>query len=367
MPKFARTWAEVDLSALRSNLREIKKQLPENCRLGLVVKADAYGHGLVQVAGEAISSGVEWLLVATAQEGILLRESGIDSPILVLAPILPMEASQAVFYNLSIHVESEELCVALSDEAKEQNKTVGVHLKIDTGMRRFGVQPEDALGVAKLIQSLPNLIHEGTSTHLASAATSFEFTEMQKQIFSKVLEELRSAGVHTGVVHFGNSASLAKYPEAMKYDMVRIGILAYGISHVGEVGFPIKPVLTWKTRIMSLRKIHSGDVVGYQNTFRAEKDTLIATLGVGYGDGYHRGFSNKGFVVICGKRAPVRGLVCMDQTMVDVTEIPDVEVGMEVELLGERVSAVELAEIVGTTPHEMPTRIMSRVPRHYKN
>lgn len=365
MQTFPRTWAEVNLSALKNNLQQIRAALPPTTKLALVTKADAYGHGLMPVARVATQFGADYIAVATVQEGISLRESEIEAPILVLAPTLPLEAKSAVYYDLRNLVESIESAQAISEAAIELGKTAKIHLKIDTGMSRFGVVAEQAAPLARKIADLPNVQLEGAASHFANSAKEPEYTAWQYERFRKALCEMEKVGVRVSIRHCANSGALVKFPNALM-DMARIGILAYGVSHVGETSLDIQPVLAWKTRIMALRDLPPGTKVSYNLTYETERPSRIATLGIGYGDGYHRMLGNKGDVLIHGKRAPIRGVVCMDQMMVDVTEIPETKVGDEVGLIEGEISAEYLASLVGTTPHEMTTRIMSRVPRVYK-
>ena len=242
--------------------------------------------------------------------------------------------------------------------------TAKIHLKIDTGMSRFGVLAEKAAPLARAIADLPNVELEGAASHFANSGKEPEYTAWQYERFRTALCEMEGLGVHVKIRHCANSGALVKFPASLM-DMARIGILAYGISHVGETGLNLKPVLTWKTRIMALRDLPTGTKVSYNLTYETDRPSRIATLGIGYGDGYHRMLGNKGDILIHGKRAPIRGVVCMDQMMVDVTDIPEAKVGDEVGLIQGEVSAEYLAGLVGTTPHEMTTRIMSRVPRKY--
>lgn len=364
MTQFPRTWAEINLAAFGRNLSAIRSVLPSRVKFCLVVKADAYGHGLVPISRAALRFGVDWIAVATVQEGIALREGEIDAPVLVLAPALPVEAPQVVFYGLRSLLESYETAKAISDSAVSQNKQALFHLKVDTGMSRFGVLPSDAVALAQKLVALPNVQLEGVATHFADSSKNPEYTAMQFETFESVLDGMSAVGITPAVRHAGNSGSVLKYPQ-FDLDMVRIGIFAFGISHQGPLQIELEPVLTWKARVMALRSLPAGTMVGYNTTYKTERDSVVATLGVGYGDGYHRMLSNQGFVFIRGRRAPIRGLVCMDQLMIDVTDVFGVAVGDEVELLGANVPAPELAALVGTTPHEFPTRIMSRVPRRY--
>ena len=364
MSEFPRTWAEVDLDALRHNLRVIRERLPSEVMMALVTKADAYGHGLVPITRAAVQFGVDFIAVATVQEGIALRENEIDAKILVLAPTLPMEAKFAVYYGLRNLVESYDSASAISAAAVEQGLNAKVHLKIDTGMARFGVQAEDAAELASRIVALPNIELEGAATHFANSGREPEYTAWQMERFKAALEEMAARGIRPTITHCANSGALVRFPAAL-VGLARIGILAYGISHVGEVDLDLKPVMTWKARIMALREIPSGRKVSYNLTWETPRTSRIATLGVGYGDGYHRALSNRGAVVVHGKVAPIRGIVCMDQLMVDVTDIPEAKVGDEVGLVQKPIDAEYLADIVQTTPHEITTRIMTRVPRKY--
>lgn len=364
MKPFPRTWIEVDLPALSGNLGILRETIGPEPKLGLVAKADAYGHGLVPVARAATQSGVSWLCVATVQEGIALRDSGIDCPILVLSPILPLEAEQAVFYNLRVHVEDTEVARAMSDAAERQGTTARVHLKVDTGISRFGALPQEVQPLASALHLLPSLELEGISTHFADSAADPERTERQMRKFEAVLKVCTDSGIHFRVVHIANSAGCLRYPAA-HHHLVRVGIAAYGIDPYGfNIG--LKPIMTWKARIMGTRTRPAGTWVSYSSTCQLKRETKLATLGVGYGDGYPRAMSNKGFVSHRGAICPVLGLVCMDQVIIDITDVGG-EVGEEVELLGTQVTVPELASLAGTNSHEIVTRIMSRVPRRYKH
>jgi alanine racemase len=332
--------------------------------MALVTKADAYGHGLVPITRAATRHGVDFIAVATVQEGIALRESEIEAPIIVMAPTLPMEAKMAVFYGLRNMVESFDAARAISEAAVQLEIDAKIHLKIDTGMARFGVEADNAPDLAYRIASLPRVELEGAATHFSNSGREPEYTAWQMSRFEKALKLMADLGVTVKIRHCANSGALVKFPAALM-DLARIGILAYGISHVGETELGLKPVLSWKARIMALRELPAGRKVSYNLTWETPHRSVIATLGVGYGDGYHRALSNKGSVVVNGQLAPIRGVVCMDQLMVDVTEIPDVNIGDEVGLVQGPVTAEYLAELVQTTPHEITTRIMTRVPRKY--
>jgi len=311
-----------------------------------------------------VNFGVDFIAVATVQEGIALREGEIDAPILVLAPTLPMEATLGVYYGLRNLVESFEAAEAISAAAVSQGIEAKIHLKVDTGMARFGIDAERSADLAVAIAALPNVELEGVATHFSNSGREPEYTTWQMARFERALEEMAARGVVPRITHCANSGALVRFPAAL-IGLARIGILAYEISHVGEVDLDLKPVMTWKARIMALRELPPGRKVSYNLTWETQRTSRIATLGVGYGDGYHRALSNRGAVVVHGKIAPIAGVVCMDQMMVDVTDIPEAKVGDEVGLVQKPIDAEYLADLVQTTPHEITTRIMTRVPRKY--
>lgn len=359
---FPRTWVDVDLGRLGENLARVRAAIPSATQVALVAKADGYGHGLVPVARAALRQGADWVAVATVQEGIALRDAGLDAPVLVLSPVLEVEAEQAVFYRLRVMVETPELARALSDAAVAQRASVQVHLPIDTGLSRFGVSPAAALELAHRISAFPKLELEGVGTHFIDSGRDPATTDRQYAEFQTVVDRLRSAGFTVPVVHAANSAATLRHP-AGGLDLVRVGIAAYGIDPYDLGG--LQPLLSWHARVMAVRERPAGTSVSYSGTYVAPRPVRIATLGVGYGDGYPRALSNVGEVWLRGHRCPVRGLVCMDQTLVDVTDVPGVEVGDAAELIGPHITVRELAERTHTNVHEVITRIMSRVPRRY--
>jgi len=362
---FPRTWIEIDLPSLKWNLDLIRQRIGPAPKIALVAKADAYGHGIVPISRFAARNGADWIAVATVQEGIALRDAGLQCPILVLSPILEVEAEQAVFYDLRVMLETVELADALQSAAVAQSRTALVHLPVDTGVSRFGLTPEQVPGMLEVIRSRPGLQLEGMGTHFADSGGNDSRTREQLEAFHSLLSSLGSQS-EGWVLHAANSAAATLYDNDATFDLVRVGIAAYGVDPYGMFSGALRPLLTWKARVMSLRTRPAGTLVSYSGTYRCDRDTVIATLGVGYGDGYPRSLSNTGFVQIQGKPAPVVGLVCMDQVLVDVTEIPGVVVGEEAILIGEGVTVVELARRGETNVHEIITRIMSRVPRRYR-
>jgi len=349
---------------LRHNIAQLRARLASGARFCFVVKADAYGHGLVQIAKCGEREGVGWLAVATVAEGVVLREAGVQIPILTLSPVLPLDADTVTRHGLRAMVEESEAARALSVAAKRQGVTLKIHLKVDTGMARFGVQPENAVALAREIVAMPGLELEGIATHFSSAAVDLDYTEGQYRTFSALLADLAQSDIHIPIVHCTNSAALMRFSH-VQHQLVRTGLLAFGIRNVPCPDVGLQPVMTWRTRIMALREIPAGRRVGYAGTWTTEKRTRVATLGAGYADGYPRELSNKGRVVIHGREAPIRGIVCMDQTMVDVTDIPEAKIGDVAGLVEGPVSAERLAEWVGTTPHEIPCRLTARVQRVY--
>ncbi len=366
MDPYPRTWVEVDLPALAHNLSEIREVLGDpSIRIALVAKADAYGHGLVPVARYALRNGADWVAVATVPEGISLRDAGVEAPILVISPTLAVEAEQAVFYHLDVLIESAEIAQVYSKAALTNGTEARLHLEVDTGLGRFGCRPQEAPQVAKAIAELPGVKLMGVAQHFVDSSKNPPFTRYQIGLFKEVLKGLDELGVKPELVHAANSAGATKYPES-RFDMVRVGLLAYGMDPNRLMKGRVKPVLRWAARVTALRELPEGVPLGYNGTFVTVRPTRIATVGVGYGDGYPRNMSNKGIVDFGGRDAPVVGMVCMDQTLVDVTDLPDVGLGDEALLIGGSVKVERVAKLGNTNTHEIVTRIMSRVPRRYK-
>lgn len=355
---------EIDLRGIVANLSAVRRRLPAGTEVAIVTKADGYGHGLVPVSRAASRAGVNWVAVATVQEGIALRDAGILRPVMVMSPILAVEADQAVFYELDVFVESTKMAMSLSEAATKLGKKASLHLKVDTGLHRFGCDPKKAAQIALEISRLPNIDLVGIAQHFADSSQDAEYTNLQLASFRTALVGCKEAGLTFRYIQMANSAGAIKYPES-RGNLVRIGIIGYGIDPFNLMDGELVPAMKWFARVTSLRLLPEGAKVGYSGTFTTTRKTLVATLGVGYGDGYGRNLSNRGEVFVHGRRAPVIGLVCMDQTMIDVSDVPGVEIGTVVELLGHHVTAPELARAGGTNSHEVLTRIMTRVPRRY--
>lgn len=344
------------------NFSVVRNRVGPIPKIGLVCKADAYGHGLVPVGRFAARNGADWLCVASVQEGVALRDSGLDCPIMVMSPTLPVEAGQAIFYKLDVFVESPEAIHHYQATAAKQDRTARLHLKMDTGLHRFGCQPNLIPKLTQLIQSQPNLILAGIAQHFLNSSSNPERTHSQLQQFNHSLKNL-SIPSET-LIHTANSAATALYPDS-RQSLVRVGMHAYGIDPDNLYQNQLTPVMRWFTRITSIRSVPPGETVSYNGTWKAEKPSTIATLGAGYGDGYPRALSNKSNVYLHGKKVPQVGLVCMDQIMIDITNIPNPEIGDTVELLGENILVPDLARAAETNSHEIVTRLMTRVNRRY--
>lgn len=360
-------WAEVDLSAIAHNYREIRKRIGKKTKFCAVIKADAYGHGAVAVARIALDEGADYLAVATLSEALKLRAAGFTTPLLILGLIGAESASEIVYDNITQTVCQMDLVEALSQEAVRQGKTVKVHLKIETGMGRIGVAPKDAADMARRIVALPNVELEGLSSHFALADTADQsFTAHQMQLFQEACDAIEAMGIHVPLKHIAASAAVLEYPDA-DFDMVRVGIIQYGLWPSPEVvrSMDLHPCMKFCARIVFIKTIPPGASVGYGRTFIAERETRIATLTVGYADGYIRAYGS-GSVEVCGKRAPIAGRICMDQFMIDVTDIPEAQVGDVCTLFGsETLSVDEVAAWAHTINYEVLCLISTRVPRVY--
>ena len=362
------TFAVINLSNLKHNLNRIKTLAPSS-KVMAIVKANAYGHGIVEISKALEKFGVDYLGVAFADEGITIREAGIKIPIVVLVPTFPDEAKKFVEYDLQASVSTHEFVAELSKEAIKAGKTIPVHLCIGTGMNREGIQPGDAVQCMDKCKGMANIEFVGVCTHFATSSTDAVFVKRQLRLFNDTLESLKQAGYNFPIIHTANSGAIANHPEA-HYSIVRPGMSLYGYSPIPELTgkFDLKPILTLRTKVVMMRKIRKGESVGYDRLFISDKPTTIATIPVGYGDGYFKTLTNKSQCLINGKRYNLVGTVCMDECMVDVGD-DDIKVGDEVVLLGkqgnEEITAFELANKIGTIQYEILTAISARVPRLY--
>jgi alanine racemase len=381
MAQHRATRAEINLKAFKHNLQNLKTILTPETGIMAVVKADAYGHGALPCAKAAVESGVDYLGAGVIEEGIDLRKNGITNPILILGSIFPDETPDLVHHNLSTILCTSQLAQSLSKEAEKQGKSVNVHIKVDTGMNRLGVHPENLLELIKEIGSLPGLKIEGLSTHFSSADDEdISITNNQIKLFQKILAEMQEMGVQPPLTHLANTSALFRFPESHS-KMVRPGLILYG-ALPSPVLQPVvqdickkenlenfQPVMQWKSKIILLKSVLKGQPLSYSRKYFTQRESLIATLPIGYADGLHRDLSNKMEVLITGKRAPQVGTICMDMTLIDVTEIPNVKLGDEVVIFGrqgaEEIQVEELAEKGNTIPYELLCNVGKRVPRVY--
>ena len=383
------TFAEINLKAFKHNLQNLRAITEPSTGLGpatgimAVIKADAYGHGAIPCAKAAIDTGVEYLGAGIIEEGIELRENNITEPILILGSIFPDEVADLVRHNFATILCTPHLAQVLAKEAEKQGKTVNVHIKVDTGMNRLGVLPENLLPLIKTINNLPNLNLEALSTHFSSADDKdTSITTQQIELFQKTLSELQKAGVTMPpLTHLANTSALFRFPES-RSKMVRPGLILYGAlpspilnSVVEEICQKenlqnFQPVMQWKSKIILLKSVQKDQPLSYSRKYFTPRDSVIATLPIGYADGLHRNLSNNMEVLIRGKRVPQVGTICMDMILIDVTEVPDVQMEDEVVIFGkqgeEEITVEELAKRSNTIPYEILCNVGKRVPRVYR-
>jgi len=364
------TYAQVDLSAIAFNLKRIAEKVAP-ARIMAVVKANAYGHGALEVARVALETGASYLAVALLEEGIELREQGIKAPILVFGGAFPDEMGEFLQHDLDVTVYSERQIKALSQEARRLGKRARVHVKVDTGMGRVGVAWQEAVPFAQRIVRNPYLYLVGLYTHFATSDMkdkSFACTQWER--FSRVIQELEDSGVQVPIKHAANSGAILDLPETY-LDMVRPGIMIYGYYPSAETteSVPLRPAMTLKSRVIQVKEVPEGTGISYGHTYVTPRATRIATIPVGYADGYNRLLSNQGEVLIRGRKYRVVGRVCMDQIMADVGLDSDVQVGDEVVLFGrqgdQEVSVYDICRKLHTIPYEVCCWVSARVPRVY--
>jgi len=369
IPNGRPTFCTIDLVALRWNLRQVRAKVGVQVKILSMVKANAYGHGAPAVARALVEEGSDALGVATLEEGVELRQAGIHTPILVVAGTYVEQLDQFFENNLTPVVHDLESLRRLESAVQARGATLNVHLKIDTGMGRIGFLAAEIDSWIAELNKLRALEIEGVFSHFSTAEdVAGDFTRAQLVTFSNLVQRLRAEGIAPPLVHLANSAATITLPAAY-FDMVRPGIMLYGIypSAAMTNQIELKPVLSWQTRIVQLKKVPASTSISYGQTFVTERESLIATLPVGYADGYSRLLSNRGAALVRGRRAPVAGRVCMDLTMLDVTAIANVQQGDEVVLLGRQgdaeISADEMAAWANTISYEVLTSIAARVPR----
>ncbi|MBX3749558.1 MAG: alanine racemase [Opitutaceae bacterium] len=368
-----RCWAEIDLAALERNLRLIRASLPAHIRYVAVVKADAYGHGLHHAAARLMHSGADLFAVANVTEAAALRELGPGWPILILSPLLPEEDRRLADYDLAATVSSAEEVARFDAIGRASGRPVAVHLKIDTGMGRLGVWHEDAPALCARILAAPHLRLAGIFTHFASPDDDAAFTAEQRRRFLAALARCASVRPAEIFIHADNSSGLESMPGASPFNAVRVGLLQFGIlPHPNSMLAQVhtEPVFSFHTRVGLVKRLPQGTTISYGRTHTLARDSTVAILCAGYGDGIPRAASNRAQVLIRGRRCPVLGRVTMDQTIVDVTDVPGVQCGDAVVLVGrqggEEISISEFSRHADTIPWETLCSVTKRVPRLYR-
>ncbi len=361
-------WAEIDLSALRHNISVIKDHIMGKARFCAVVKADAYGHGSIAVAREAVAMGADYLAVAVLSEAEKLRRAGFTTPILVLGATQIEEADSVVDFGVTQAVFSRDGATAISAAAQRRRRRAKVHLAVDTGMGRIGVRPEDAGEMAAFIAGLPNVELEGMFSHFALAdATDKTFAKEQFARFKIAMDGVKAKGIEIPICHIANSAAILDLPET-HLNMARAGIILYGLAPSDEVGRDagLQPVMSVRARLTHVKTLRAGETVSYGCTFRAPRDLRVGTLPLGYADGYTRLYAGKAKVDCRGKLLPVIGRICMDQCMVELTGAKNAAVGDTVTVMGgDLLPADTLASWLGTINYEVVCMFSPRIPRVY--
>lgn len=356
------TWVEIDLQSIKNNLETVKSIIGDRVSILAIVKADAYGHGAVTVSKTLVNYGVSKLGVATLEEAMELRESGINKPVIILGGVQKNELDEVIKHGIIPTIYDLQILEDLSNAAKKINKNYSYHLKIDTGMSRLGIKFEDIDRFFDNHSRYNNLRLDGLFSHLATAdEISNEYTNNQINLFNESLARFRELNIDPSYHHLANSAAIQNFPESHG-NMVRPGIMIYGAGELN--GYRLSPVMKLKSKIIQIKKHDEGTSVSYGGTYITDKKSLIATVPIGYADGYLRVLSNKAFVSVNGQRAPVVGRVCMDFIMIDVTEINNVKVGDVVTLFGDgNVSINDVSGWADTIPYEIMTLVGKRVHR----
>ncbi|NLY18345.1 MAG: alanine racemase [Clostridiaceae bacterium] len=371
--KLNRAWAEINLDNIAANVRQVVKKVWKMTEVMAVVKADAYGHGVMETVPTLLENGASRLAVSMLDEAIQLREIGVTVPVLVLNYTDPVRAEEIIKYNITQTVFSHDLAQALSKAAVKLGKQAKIHIKIDTGMSRVGFQPGyKAIKDVVEINNLPGIVIEGLFTHFASAdEVDQSYTKLQYERFESIINELNRIGILIPVKHIANSAAIIQYPN-LCLDMVRPGIILFGLypsKYVDRSLIDLKPAMQLKAEVILVKELDAGVPISYGRIYETKSKSKIATLPVGYADGYSRLLSNYGRVLIHGKYAPIVGRICMDQCMVDVTDIPDVKTGDEAVFIGRQgnneITADEVADLAGTINYEVVCLVGKRIPRVY--
>lgn len=373
-----RAWAEINLDAITNNIKQIRKITSPDSKIMAIVKADAYGHGFFEVASALADNGADFFGVATVDEAIQLRNAGFSNPVLILGVIFRDDLEKIISNDIMPVVFGYRFAKSISDTAVRLNKKAKIHIKLDTGMSRIGYVCSGSDSRERILDSiceiakLPNIEIDGIFSHFAKAdETERDYTKIQFERFNDIVSELENRGVHIPIKHICNSAGIIQYPE-YHMDMVRSGIITYGLAPSSDVsveGLGFEPAMQLKSVVTNLKRIKIDTPVSYGGKYIASPGTRIATVAIGYADGYSRILSGKAQVLINGKKANVIGNICMDQMMVDVTEIEDIKIGDEVILFGKSgnniITVESVAELMGTINYETICVIGKRVPRVY--
>lgn len=371
LEKYKRAYALIDLDKAIYNIKLIREHIGDKKLLSAVIKADAYGHGSIPVA-KALNEYVDCFCVATASEAMNLRYHNIKKDILILGPIADFDYSDIIEYDIYPTVFTIEQAKSLSEQAVKKNKRVRIHIALDTGMNRIGIKAkEENIALVIEISRLKNIEVYGIFTHFYSADYDIEKSKLQLQSYKLFVDKLKENGIEPKIKHISNSAAIVENT-GLDFDMVRAGIIIYGINPLVDKmveNFDFKPIMSIKSTITYTKYIKEGEIVSYGEAFKATKPVRVATIPIGYADGYPRVLGNVGYVLIHGKRANILGRICMDQMMVDITDIEDVNIGDEVTLVGEdleeNITIEELSEISTRFSYEFICNISKRIPRIY--
>lgn len=371
-------WLEIDRSAFVHNIRQFRRLIGQRKKLLAVVKANAYGHGIREVSKIVLAAGADWLGVNSIEEGIFLREEGIAAPILVLGAVGLHDLEKALVYDLRLTVYNRQTVERLAAAARKLHKTAYLHVKVETGTNRQGVRADELLNFIRKIAGHPGLVVEGISSHFANIedTTSHTYPRYQLKNFLAVLDRLRSSKIPVPIKHMSCTASSILFPETY-FDMIRVGIGLYGLWPSKETFLScrlqkrkplvLRPVLSWKAKIVQIKRVPKGSFIGYGCTYRTTRASRVAVIPVGYYDGYPRSLSNASYVLVNGRRAAVRGRVAMDFIMADITDIPGLRLEDEVTLIGkdgrEAISTEYLASLAGTISYEILARLNPQIPR----
>lgn len=363
-------WIEVDLKALRENFNAIRKAIGRHVKIIATIKQQAYGHGLIPIARELSYLNVDCFGVGSIEEAVSLRENGFKEPILTLSAILPEYAEEIIRYKITSTVADLNFAKKLNKAAAKSNTQIPVHVKIDTGMGRLGLYYKEAYGLIHELKRLKAINLEGIYTHFPSADTDPDFTNFQIKVFNKFLSRLKKEGIVFNYQHCANSLGVVHYPHS-HFNIVRPGLILYGIKPSSETALKLKPVLSLKSKIIFIKKIKKGMSVSYGRTFIATKPLNIATVSIGYADGYPWSLSNSAKTIIGDNFFNLVGRVCMDHIMINLDSNSEVKVADEVVLIGKkdnlRITADEVASWAKTIPYEIVSRLSLKIPRLYKN